>query len=107
MENITLGQIGVATASIVALVGGVEFILARFNKIFDKKLKPINTRLDNIELSNAKNYIVKFLSDVEKGKDIDDVVKERFYENYKTYKELGGNSYVKRRVEKLEEENKL
>ena len=107
MENITLGQIGVAIGSIVALVGGVEFILARFNKIFDKKLKPINTRLDNIELSNAKNYIVKFLSDVEKGKDIDDVVKERFYENYKTYKDLGGNSYVSHKVEKLEKEGKL
>lgn len=107
MENITLGTIATYVAFLVALIGGVEFLLARFNKLFDNKLKPINTRLNEIELSSDKNFIVRFLADIEQGNLVDDVEKERFYEIYQRYKELGGNSYVSHKVDKLEKEGKL
>lgn len=107
MENITLGTIATYVAFLVALIGGFEFLLARFNKLFDNKLKPINTRLNEIELSSDKNFIVRFLADIEQGNQVDDVEKERFYEIYQRYKELGGNSYVAHKVDKLEKEGKL
>lgn len=107
MENITIGTIATYVAFLVALIGGVEFLLARFNKLFDNKLKPINTRLNDIELSSDKNFIVRFLADIEEGNHVDDVEKERFYEIYQRYKELGGNSYVSHKVDKLEKEGKL
>lgn len=107
MENITLGNIATIVAFLVALIGGVEFLLARFNTLFDNKLKPINKRLNEIELSSDKNFIVRFLADIEQGNQVDDVEKERFYEIYERYKELGGNSYVAHKVEKLEKEGKL
>jgi hypothetical protein len=107
MDNITIGQIATIIGTVVALIGGVEFLLVRFNKIFDTKLKPINTRLNDIELSSDKNFIVRFLADIEQGNPVDEVEKERFYEIYQRYKELGGNSYVSHKVEKLQKEGKL
>lgn len=107
MENITIGQIATIVGGLVALIGGVEFLLVRFNKIFDIKLKPINNRLDDIELSSDKNFIVRFLADIEQGNSVDEVERERFYEIYQRYKELGGNSYVSHKVEKLQKEGKL
>ena len=107
MENITIGQITTILIGIGALISGIEFLLIRFNKIFDLKLKPINNRLNDIELSSDKNFIVRFLADIEQGNKIDEVEKERFYEIYQRYIELGGNSYIKRRVDKLKEEDKL
>lgn len=107
MKDITLIDIATFIAFIVALIGGVEFLMARFKKVFDMQLKPLNSKIDNIELSNAKNFIVRTLADIEAGVFIDEVVKERFYENYEVYQKLGGNSYVKHKVEKLREEGKL
>ena len=107
MEKITIGQITTIVVGIGALISGVEFLLIRFNKLFDTKLKPINTRLNEIELSSDKNFIVRFLADIEQGNIVDEVEKQRFYEIYQRYKELGGNSYVSHKVEKLQKEGKL
>ena len=107
MENITIGQIITVVVGLGALISGIEFLLVRFNKIFDIKLKPINNRLNEIEISSDKNFIVRFLADIEQGNVVDEVEKERFYEIYKRYKELGGNSYVEHKVDKLQKENKL
>ena len=107
MENITIGQITTFILGFVALISGIEFILARINKIFDNKLHPINIRLNEIEISSDKNFIVRFLADIEQGNLVDEVEKERFYEIYQRYKELGGNSYVSHKVDKLQKEGKL
>ena len=107
MENITIGQITTIIVGFVALISGVEFLLIRFNKLFDKKLAPINTRLNQIELSIDKNFIVRFLADIEQGNQVDEVEKQRFYEIYERYIELGGNSYIKRRVDTFIKEGKL
>ena len=107
MENITIGQIITVVVGLGALISGIEFLLVRFNKIFDIKLKPINNRLNEIEISSDKNFIVRFLADIEQGNTVDEVEKERFYEIYRRYKELGGNSYVEHKVDKLQKEGKL
>lgn len=107
MEHITLGEIGAVILFITGLLGGIEFLLIRIKKLFNIALRPINSRLDDIELSTDKNFLVRFLSDIEQGNPVDDVEKERFYETYERYKKLGGNSYISHKVEKLEQEGKL
>ena len=92
---------------LAAFIGAIGVILAGVNKIFESKLKPINKRLNEIEVSSDKNFIVRFLADIEQGNQIDEVERERFYEIYQRYKELGGNSYVSHKVEKLQKEGKL
>ena len=64
-------------------------------------------RIDNVQLLSDKNFLVSFLARVENGLIIDEVEKERFYEVYKDYRELGGNSYIAHKVEKLQKEGKL
>ena len=113
-------------ASIIVSGGVVAgFALKVGKKILDKSLKPFNDKIDKLEenrkeqheetlskiddvkLYTDKNFLVRFLADIEMGNKVDEVEKERFYEVYKDYKELGGNSYIQHKVDKLQKEGKL
>ena len=113
-------------ASIIVSGGVVAgFALKVGKKILDKSLKPFNDKIDKLEenrkeqhqetlskiddvkLYTDKNFLVRFLADVEQGNKIDEVEKERFYEVYKDYRGLGGNSYIQHKVDKLQKEGKL
>jgi len=130
MENITIGMIRnfVINLSAFLVAGGTIGAFAiKFGKsILNKELiKPFNDRIDNLEKSRVKqhedtinrinnvqlysdkNFLVRFLADIEQGNKVDEVEKERFYEVYKDYRELGGNSYIQHKVEKLQKEGKL
>ena len=107
MENLTLGQIEIALAFLIALIGSIEFISIRFRRKVTKILEPIYQKIDNLELITDKNFLVRFLSDVEQGQVIDEIEWERFYETYKRYHDLGGNSYIDHKVEKLKKEGKI
>ena len=118
MEGITIGQIAIVIAFIVALIKGIEYLYTLASKGATKWvnacLKPINDSINNlsnkidvVDMNSCKNYLVRFLSDVEQGNEIDEIEKERFYEEYKHYTDLGGNSYIKDKVEKLKKEEKL
>lgn len=111
IENIKIGDIIKVLGTLIVIVSSCEFFIYRIKnatqKVFDMKLTPINKRLNDIELSSDKNFIVRFLADIEQGNEIDEVERERFYEIYQRYRELGGNSYIKSRVDKLTSEGKL
>ena len=64
-------------------------------------------RIENVQLYSDKNFLVRFLADIEQGNKVDEVEIERFYEVYRDYKDLGGNSYIQHKVEKLQKEGKL
>ena len=100
MEQITLGDIATWAAFIVALGGSVAAIIRGVKKVVEKLLLPLS-------LDNAKNYLVPFLSKVERGEPCDEIELERFHEEYQFYVSHGGNSYVKSRVEKLQKAGKL
>lgn len=119
MEELTLGQISLTIAFIVALVGGVKYVLNDMKKIMDKALKPTNDKIDHIEkkltdemnkidMNATKNFLVSRLHEIKKNDDVlDDVTKERFFEQYEHYKNLGGNSYIANEVERLRKEGRL
>lgn len=100
MENITLGDIATWAAFIVALGGSVMAIIKGVKNAVEKLLEPLS-------LDNAKNYLVPFLSKVERGEPVDEIELERFHEEFTFYTNHGGNSYVKSRVAKLQKEGKL
>ena len=118
MEGISIGQIAGAISFIVGLIGGI-IALAKYLKkgigvVVKEEIKPIHDRLDvlenqnkDLELNADKNFLVRFLSDVEQSQIIDEVETERFYETYERYHALGGNSYIDHKVEKLKKEGKL
>ena len=117
-EQITLGQIAVALAFVAGLIAACgtiyHFIKKALNKLFEGQIKAFDDRMTALEkrvdrnnLESCKNYLVYFLSDVEHGKEVDEIELARFYEEYKFYIDAGGNSYIKHKVEKLEAEGKL
>ncbi len=125
MESITLGQFGAAVGFVVALISGIAFIAAKtkawiqlamkeqmtdIDKRFDaldKKVEGVSTALKVVDLESCKNFLVQFLAEVEKGQQIDDFEKARFWEQYEHYQKQGGNSYIKRKVEELTEKKWL
>ena len=118
MEQITLGQIGLAITFVVGLIAGItaliknikKWLSAAFKEDFEglnKKMDTMQKRIEDVDLASCKNYLVRFLSDLDKGREIDEVEMERFWEQYQHYEKIGGNSYIHRKVEQLKTEGKL
>ena len=121
METITIGQIAQNLALIAGIItaGGAiyQFTSKRLGKTLqealDDAVKPTNDRLkamekklENLDLSDCKNYMVQFLARAEKTS-ITDEETARFWEIYDKYTEMGGNSYIHEKVEKLKKAGKL
>ena len=100
MEQITLGDLARWAAFVVALGGSIATIIRGVKKAVEAIILPLS-------LDNAKNYLVPFLSKVERGESVDEIELERFHEEYTFYVDHGGNSYIKSRVDKLKQAGKL
>lgn len=61
----------------------------------DKQHEQINKRLDSLDASECRNFLVRFLGDIERGVDIDPVEIQRAYEVKEHYEnDLKLNSYI-------------
>lgn len=118
MENVTLGQIGLAVTFLVGLITGLGYLKKHLKDWVGQAVKDqidtlktdidgVKKRLDDVDMESCKNFLVVFLSDVEKKTPIDEIQKERFWEQYEHYTKNGGNSYIRRKVEQLKSEGKL
>lgn len=118
MDNITVGQIFEwaiwLSSGVGAIIGLSKLARSWFLQVLKNELEPINQKLieldrkrDLSDREHAKNYIVRFLADVEQGEPIDKDELHCFWDNYTLYKAMGGNSYVHEKVEKLKGEGKL
>lgn len=118
MKDITLEQIGLAVAFLVALITGVLYLIKQLKTLMkqllkeqldsiDERLDDLKDRLDEVDMQSCKNYLVTYLSNVEQGKTIEEIERERFWEQYQHYTKTGGNSYIKHKVEKMVSEGKL
>lgn len=106
MENITLGQIATILAFIVGLLGSIKYLSNEFKKQTEKILKPINDSIRELDVGQCKNYLVRYLKDVEQKNKLDEVEVERAYEIYDHYtNDLKQNSYIHKRWEELEVKN--
>ena len=69
-------------------------------------LKPINDNIKQLDIGQCKNYLVRYLKDVEQGNKLDSVEIERAYEIFDHYtNDLKQNSYIHKRWEELEVKN--
>ena len=113
MENITLGQIQNFMLYLIGLVGATLTIVKAVKTAIDRGFKPIYSKIDQVDENATKNYLVQQISLIEQNGSIDDVNKLRFYEQYEHYTKkkedggLGGNTYIKHEVERLQKEGKL
>lgn len=122
MENITIGEIlqaGIFLLTfITTIVGLVKYFEKAVDKVLSKRLNPFNEKIDQIEKANKdsfqalqlqtdKNYLVRFLADIEQNAKVDETEMEHFWYTYDNYHKLGGNSYIDHKVDKLKKEGKL
>lgn len=123
LQDLTLEEISLAILFIVGLIGGITYlknairdaIIAAIKKFLDDQFKGINKKLDDVQGSidkldvyTTKNFLVRFLADVEREDYIYEQEKLRFWEEYDHYKDdLKENSYIKEWVERLKKEGKL
>lgn len=107
MEQITLEQIARVAAFVVALGGSIAAIIRGVNKAVAKLLEPLAKQIRDVDMENCKNFLVTFLASCERGEAHDQIELERFHEEFAHYQKLGGNSYIKDKVEKLRTAGKL
>lgn len=117
METITIGQVSAVIVFVVALITGIgylhksltKYITVALNDQFEginKKIDKLTERLDDVDMSTAKNFLVARISEAETTS-LDEIEKERFWEVYRHYKDIGGNGYIQSKVEQLRSEGKL
>lgn len=107
MENITLGQISDLLKFVIALAGSITTLIIALKKVLEKQLKPLNQSIIDLDKNQCKNYLVRFLADVERGENVDDVEITRAYDAYDHYvKDLHGNSYIHDKWNKLMKERR-
>lgn len=90
-----------------AIRSGIKKVFDAQTKTILDKIETLSKKVDQTEQSVCKNYIVPFLSSVERGEAMDQIEILRFWEEYDLYKSAGGNSYIHDRVERLRKEGKL
>jgi hypothetical protein len=118
MTKLTINDISTLIVFLVGLIGGIGYLHKSLKKwleeLLDDKFKALGTKINNLEckvdkvdMETCKNFLVRFLADVEKGDSVSDIEKQRFWEEYEHYISTGGNSYVKEWVEKLKKKGQL
>lgn len=119
VKNITLLDISVIVLFVVGLIRGVQELKKSIKEFLEKLLadqfKEVNNKLNDMQSSitvldkqACKNFLVRYLADIERGNIIYDSERQRFWEEYDHYiKDLGENSFVKEWVARLKEEGKL
>lgn len=128
-EQITLGQLAVCITFVVGLITGisklkkmlndwttkqVEPLIENLNKSFKREIDDLRSELNELkeqvdrqDMENVKNYLVLFLSDIDKDAKPNELELARFDEEMKYYEKKGGNSYIHRTYERLKQEGKL
>ena len=119
IQSINLGQLSTAVLFIVGFIGGMKYLKKELEEALKGMLKTqlsdINTKLDAVQASIAsvdtqtcKNFLTRYLADIERGVHICDDERRRFWEEYDHYTDdLDENSYIKEWVEELKENGKL
>lgn len=115
MENITIGEISILVAFLVALITGVKFLLNEMKKVFETVLKPtndkiddLNKKVDKVDKNATMNYLVRCIDDIDRGNGLDKTARKRFIEQYEHYiKDLNGNTYIKEEFERIKRGGKL
>lgn len=119
IQNITLFEISVIALFFVGLIRGIQelkkSIKESIQKLLEDQFDNVNKKLDDIradttklDVQACKNFLVRYLADIERGDIIYDPERQRFWEEYDHYTDdLNENSFIKEWVVRLKEEGKL
>ena len=114
MQTVTLGEIGMTLTFIVGLLTAIGYLKEKGKNLINSSIKAdlksigdkidkLDKKVDSVDMNSTKNFLVARLSEIESGQKMDEIERERFWEQYEHYQKIGGNSYVHEKVEKLKE----
>lgn len=112
MEAWTLGAVAVGLAFITTLVATIKKLIRDLSdaissvvkqemKPLEAKLDVLTNKLDDVDINSSKNFLVARFGEIERGEVLDEITRQRVYEEYEHYMELGGNSYIHSRFDEL------
>lgn len=118
MDGWTIGAIVAGIGVILTLISGLKKLdenlkgyvrsaMKEETEDLKKDISGIKAQLTKVDLESCKNYLVAQIAAVDRGEKMSDTQAERFWEQYGHYKDTGGNSYIKHKVETLQKEGKL
>lgn len=116
--DLTLKWISDNIGFILVLCGGMYAIYkgvkSAIKKLLEDEFEALNKRIEGLEaqtksidMETTKNFLVRYLADVEKGSVMTEIESERFWEQYEHYLKMDGNSYIKEWVAKLQKKGWL
>lgn len=117
-DHITVGELGLTITFLVGFITGIKYLHKHLKEWITQSLKDqldsikgeikgLHKRIDDVNMEACKNFLVARLAQIEKGNPLDEIEGERFWEEYQIYTEMGGNSYIKRKVEQLKKDGRL
>ena len=107
IEDTIKEMLNPVTDSIKNIGSRIDEVDNGMNERLDHVDAEISKRLNKVDMQACKNFLVRCLSDLERGDALGEVEKERFKEQYDYYINHDGNSYIKDKVEKYKAEGKL
>ena len=106
IKNITLGEVLALIVFVSTFIGGFKTIKDTIVKTINKTLKPINDKIDELELSSIRTDLVNFMAQAEKGYVSHEQITNA-YELFDRYHKLGGNSYIHDKWDRLKKEGRI
>jgi len=118
MDGLTIGAIVAGVGVILTLISGlkkldehlkgyVKSAMKEETQSIKNDLSGLKTQLNKVDLESCKNYLVTQLAAIDRGERMTDTQAERFWEQYAHYQQAGGNSYIRHKVETLQQEGKI
>lgn len=115
IDQIKVTDVVTVVIGVVTFLKAIQYLSKDFydkvgNSIMENT-EPINVRLEEIEANinkidkeQCKSFLTQYLN---VDRDLKETEKQRIYEVYQHYIELGGNSYIKEEFERMQDEGKL
>lgn len=118
MEHITANQVMSGVTIFATFIGSAiaiyKYLCNFLGKQIEDSLKPLNDKIDNIaknmndmDLNRCKDFLSRFISDLEQGQTVSEIELERFHETYAHYQNICSSPYLHDKVEKLKKQGKL
>ena len=116
---------GITIAVLSAILGGLvgfftnlkkfaDMIANAIGKVTQKQIAPLEAKIDvlgkkieTVDLNAMKDFLVSRFAEIERGESLDEVTRQRIYEEMERYADKGGNSYIKARFDDLKKQGRL
>lgn len=115
MGKWTLSDIQASLVVIVGIVTSIYFlrdkIKSQLLKVIQEAIQPLTDKVDElqtdikrVDVQQTKNYLVRMLSDIERGQHFSGIEMKRFNDVYDYYTQtLHKNTYIKHKYDELHE----